>query len=99
MRARSAPMQPLHIPQLQTIRFGEFLRDRHLITEEQWIAALALHWSERGARIGATIVAQGVLSRDRVELEAARFHALEVVEVDDVETSHVETSIDDVHAA
>ena len=35
---------------LEPIRFGEFLRDRALITEEQWLAALADHWSARVGR-------------------------------------------------
>jgi len=90
------------LPTLQTVRFGEFLRDRQLITEEQWLAALAAHWSarlsrretrdtraervvcdgtDRRARIGETIVAHGWLPRACIEREAARFHALDVLEV------------------
>src|SRR5439155_14272005 len=46
---------------LEPVRFGEFLRDREMITDEQWLAALADHWSaERRTRIGSTIVAHGV---------------------------------------
>jgi hypothetical protein len=77
------------VPSLLPIRFGEFLRDRNLITEEQWLAALAAHWSARRIgdrkRFGWTIVEQGFLPVDRVELEAARFHSLEVVEVESLD--------------
>jgi len=71
---------------LEPVRFGEFLRDRHLITDEQWLAALAQHWSEplvgRRRMIGATIVENGFLSAEVVEREARIFHDdLDVVEV------------------
>ena len=68
---------------LEPVRFGEFLRDRLLITEEQWLAALADHWSARVRRsIGASIVARGFLPRAVVEEEARAFHdELEIVEV------------------
>jgi hypothetical protein len=68
---------------LEPVRFGEFLRDRNMITDEQWLAALADHWSGRAhRRIGATIVAQGVLSYEVVEEEARVFHDdLDVIEV------------------
>lgn len=68
---------------LEPVRFGEFLRDRQLISDEQWIAALAEHWSapER-RRIGATIVARGFLPAEVVEAEARVFHDdLEIIEV------------------
>ena len=71
---------------LEPVRFGEFLRDRHLISDEQWLAALAAHWSAavRGSRrrIGATIIENGFLPRDIVESEARVFHDdLDVIEV------------------
>jgi len=68
---------------LEPVRFGEFLRDRKLITEEQWLAALADHWSAPIRRpIGVTIVLRGYLSKEIVEAEARVFHEdLEVVEV------------------
>lgn len=82
-------MQSTHAPlaaTLEPVRFGEFLRDRQLITDEQWLAALASHWSAalRGKRrrIGATIIENGFLSSDVVENEARVFHDdLEVIEV------------------
>jgi len=68
---------------LEPVRFGEFLRDRNLISDEQWLAALAEHWSSGRRRlIGATIVARGYLPVEVVEAEARAFHDdLDVVEV------------------
>jgi hypothetical protein len=68
---------------LEPLRFGEFLRDRHRISEEQWLCALADHWSAaRHRRIGATIIDQGFMTLDTVEAEARIFHDdLEVVEI------------------
>jgi hypothetical protein len=71
---------------LEPVRFGEFLRDRHLISDEQWLAALAQHWSEplngRRRLIGTTIIENGFLPAEVVEAEARVFHDdLEVVEV------------------
>jgi len=74
---------PASAATLEPVRFGEFLRDRKLITDEQWLAALADHWSApRRRRIGATIVERGFLAAEVVEAEARAFHDdLEVVEV------------------
>ena len=75
---------------LEPVRFGEFLRDRHLISDEQWLAALAQHWSEpligrKKRLIGKMIVENGYLPADVVEAEARVFHDdLEVVEVEEV---------------
>lgn len=71
---------------LEPVRFGEFLRDRHLISDEQWLSALAQHWSEpldgRRRLIGTTIIESGFLPAEVVEAEARIFHDdLEVVEV------------------
>jgi len=86
-------MQHVHASQrhpapatLEPVRFGEFLRDRNLISDEQWLAALATHWSATTAgkrrRIGITIVESGFLPRDVVEAEARVFHDdLDIVEV------------------
>ena len=69
---------------LEPVRFGEFLLERAVITEQQWLAALAAHWSDRKSTIGATLVEQGVLALARVEAEAALFHdELDVVEIVD----------------
>lgn len=78
---------------LEPVRFGEFLRDRSLITDEQWLAALADHWSLLAAhptaskrrRIGAHIVEAGYLPAEVVEQEARAFHDdLDIVEVVDL---------------
>jgi hypothetical protein len=76
--------QPL-LATLEPVRFGEFLRDRNLISDEQWLAALAHHWSSassRRKRIGSTIVDLNFLPAEIVEAEARIFHDdLEVIEV------------------
>lgn len=71
---------------LEPVRFGEFLRDRNLISDEQWLAALAEHWSEpldgRRRLIGTTIIEKGYLPAEVVEAEARVFHDdLDVIEV------------------
>ena len=76
---------PRPLATLEPVRFGEFLLHRSLITDEQWLAALAEHWSAAGNQrrpIGSTIVANGFLAREIVEREARAFHDdIEVVEV------------------
>ena len=71
---------------LEPVRFGEFLLFRNLISDEQWLAALAEHWSGsaigRYRRIGSTIVEHGFLAREVVEAEARVFHdEIDVIEV------------------
>lgn len=73
---------------LEPVRFGEFLLHRNLISDEQWLAALADHWSSMFTgvfrRIGATIVERGFLAPEVVEREARAFHDdIDVVEVAD----------------
>ena len=81
---------------LEPVRFGEFLRDRNLLTDEQWLAALAVHWSSpKRRRLGAVIVDQGFLSIEVIESEARAFHdELDVLEVGDefVDESHLPRS-------
>lgn len=68
---------------LEPLRFGEYLRERNLITDEQLLAALASHWSERRMTIGRTLVAQGILPLELVEAEARAYHhELDVVEIE-----------------
>jgi hypothetical protein len=74
MRA-SAP-----VLELKHIRFGEFLYERNLLTDEQLLEALADHWSN-GGRIGTVIGLLGFLSPQEVERQASAYHGLEVVEV------------------
>ena len=80
------PSRP--VATLEPVRFGEFLLHRHRITDEQWLAALAEHWSAascgRYQRIGATIAGQGFLAAESIEAEARVFHEeIEVVEITD----------------
>jgi hypothetical protein len=79
---------------LEPVRFGEFLRDRNLITDEQWLAALAVHWSSPKRRLfGSVIVDQGFLPIEVVEAEARAFHdELDVLEVGDADESHLPRS-------
>ncbi|MFT3692940.1 MAG: hypothetical protein QM831_07355 [Kofleriaceae bacterium] len=94
MQTTRAP-QPLAT--LEPVRFGEFLLHRNLINDEQWLAALAQHWSlaavGKRSRIGATIVEHGFLAPDVVEREARAFHdEIDVVEIfDDSPRSERET--------
>ena len=76
-------MQPSRPATLEPVRFGEFLLLRHRISDEQWLAALAAHWSAvKRRKIGVTIVESGFLTADAVEAEARAFHdEIEVVEV------------------
>ena len=81
-------MQPRSVPvaTLEPVRFGEFLLHRNLISDEQWLAALAEHWSlasvGKRTRIGVTIVQHGFLAKDVVEREARAFHdEIDVVEI------------------
>ncbi len=89
-RVVSAPdvqrVSPQPIATLEPVRFGEFLLARQLISDEQWLAALAQHWSSSATghrqRIGVTIVDHGFLAREIVEREARAFHdEIDVVEV------------------
>jgi len=75
--------RPQILATLEPVRFGEFLRDRQLISDEQWLAALADHWSASNRRrIGTTIILNGFLPADVVEAEARAFHDdLDVIEV------------------
>jgi hypothetical protein len=71
---------------LEPVRFGEFLLHRNLISDEQWLAALAEHWSlasvGKRRRIGVTIVEHGFLAKEVVEREARAFHdEIDVVEI------------------
>jgi hypothetical protein len=76
---------PRPLATLEPVRFGEFLLLRNLISDDQWLAALADHWSSAGASrrsIGTTIVAKGFLAAEIVERAAREFHdEIDVVEI------------------
>ena len=65
---------------LEPIRFGEFLCQRRLITDEQLLDALGDHWAH-GGLIGAAIWRRGYLEAEEIERQAAAYHGLQVVEV------------------
>jgi hypothetical protein len=67
-------------PILEPIRFGEFLCEQNLITDEQLLEALGDHWSNGGS-IGTAIARRGFLAAEEIERQAARYHALDVIEV------------------
>ena len=66
---------------LLPIRFGEFLCERALITDEQLLDALGDHWVN-GGKIGAAIARRGFLSQDEIERQAADYHGLDVIEIE-----------------
>ena len=66
---------------LETIRFGEYLFEQKLITEEQLLSALGDHWSN-GGRIGAAIARLGLLDEAEVERQASAYHGLDTVVVE-----------------
>jgi hypothetical protein len=65
---------------LELIRFGDFLREKNALTDEQLLDVLAEHWA-RGERLGVSVARRGFLSRAEVERFAAEYHQLMVVEV------------------
>ena len=65
---------------LERIRFGEFLLEKKLLSDEQLIAALAEHWSN-GGKIGAAISRAGFLPPEEIERQAALYHGLDVIEI------------------
>ncbi len=68
------------VARLTPIRFGEFLCQQQLITEEQLLEALGDHWSN-GGKIGTAVERQGFLDFDEIERQAAAYHSLETVEI------------------
>ena len=66
---------------LLPIRFGEFLCERDLISDEQLLDALGDHWVN-GGKIGTAIARRGFLSTDEIERQAALYHGLDVIEID-----------------
>ena len=65
---------------LTAIRFGEFLCQRELISEEQLLEALGDHWSN-GGNIGSAICRQGFMDRDDLEQQARLYHSIDTIEV------------------
>jgi hypothetical protein len=70
---------------LEPIRFGEFLYEQQLLTDEQLLEVLADHWSN-GGRIGSVVSRRGILSSAEVERQASIYHdGLDVIEVVEIE--------------
>ncbi len=67
-----------HSVRLMAVRFGEFLCQQDLITEEQLLEALGDHWSN-GGNIGTAVHRQGFLGRDEIEQQAAAYHSRNLV--------------------
>jgi hypothetical protein len=68
------------VPTLEPIRFGEYLLERKLISDGEYLDALADHFAN-GGRFGSALARRGILSADAVERFAAEYHSLRVVEV------------------
>ena len=66
---------------LEPIRFGDFLREKRAISDEQLLDVLADHWAH-GGRLGDSVTRRGFLSAEQVEHFAGEYHDLHVVEVD-----------------
>jgi hypothetical protein len=65
---------------LRPVRFGDFLIDRHVISEAQLLDVLAEHWMS-GSRLGEVVVRRGYLPKAEVERLAAEFDNLSTVYV------------------
>ncbi len=66
---------------LMPIRFGEYLCEKELISDEQLLDALGDHWAN-GGKIGAAIARRGFMSEIDVERLAAEYHSLTIVEIE-----------------
>ncbi len=67
-------------PALRRVHFGEFLVERHAISDSQLLDALADHWAG-GGRLGDVVVRNGYAKRDDVEKLASEYQNLDVVYV------------------
>lgn len=67
-------------PVLEPIRFGEYLLERKVITDGDYLDALADHYAN-GGRFGIALSRRGILTPEEVERLAAEYHDLCVVEV------------------
>jgi len=81
-RAGGSGARSVDVPRrkLERIRFGEFLVEKKLLSDEQLLAALAEHWSN-GGNIGTAISRSGFLPPEEIERQAALYHDLDVIEI------------------
>ena len=62
------------------MRFGEFLYENNLLSAEELLDALSVHWSN-GVTMGAAMCRRGFLSRNQIEKRAGMFHGIELGDV------------------
>jgi len=62
------------------LRFGDFLVEKHKISEAQLLDALAEHWMT-GLKLGESVVKKGYIPAPEIELLAAEFRDLQTVYV------------------
>ncbi len=67
-------------PALKRVHFGEFLVERHAISDDQLLDCLADHWAG-GGRLGDVIVRNGYIRREQLEKLAEEYHGVNVVYV------------------
>ena len=67
-------------PARRRVHFGEFLVERHAISDNQLLDALADHWAG-GGRLGDVVVRNGYAPRDEIEKLASEYQNLDVVYV------------------
>ena len=67
-------------PALRRVQFGEFMVERHAISDSQLLDSLADHWAG-GGRVGDVVVRNGYARREEVELLADEYQNLDVVYV------------------
>jgi len=65
---------------LVPFRFGDFLVERRVLTEQQLLDVLAEHWMS-GHRLGESVVRKGYLPTAEVERLAREFESLQTVYV------------------
>ncbi len=76
----STTTQRTRLPALKRVHFGEFLVERHAITDDQLLDSLADHWAG-GGRLGDVLVRNGYIPREKIEKLADEYHSVDVVYV------------------
>jgi hypothetical protein len=65
---------------LRLFRFGDFLLERKVISEQQLLDALAEHWMT-GGRLGESVAKKGYLQTIEVEQLASEYQNLQTIYV------------------
>jgi hypothetical protein len=76
----STTTQRTRRPVLKRVHFGEFLVERHAITDDQLLDCLADHWSG-GGRLGDVLVRNGYIRREEIERLAGEYQGVDTVYV------------------